>query len=222
MFQEIGAKFVMFAEEWADWYQSPCPEEEALPGDFVTAGEMQTLCIVRVLRPDRITFALRKFVAGFLGEDFVSQPPFSMRSVYEDSSASTPILFLLFPGVDPSAWVEDLGREMGITTSSEMLSNTSMGEQVLLCPLLCCLYAWTDDPTRHNSAHTNYFRRNEALVSTFLHAIVLFPHFAGVFHPQARARRRKRSAPLESWQRRAGGSCCKTCTSCSRGCLHWS
>lgn len=129
MFQEIGAKFVMFAEEWADWYQSPCPEEESLPGDFVTAGEMQTLCIVRVLRPDRITFALRKFVAGFLGEDFVSQPPFSMRSVYEDSSASTPILFLLFPGVDPSAWVEDLGREMGITTSSEMLSNTSMGEK---------------------------------------------------------------------------------------------
>lgn len=128
LFQEIGAKFVMFAEEWADWYQSACPEEESLPGDFATVGKIQTLCVLRVLRPDRITFALRRFVSDFLGEDFVSQPPFSMRSVYEDSSASTPILFLLFPGVDPTTWVEGLGREMDITTSNGMLSNTSMGE----------------------------------------------------------------------------------------------
>lgn len=128
LFQEIAAKFVMFAEEWAEWYESPCPEEGPLPGDFASAGEIQTLCVLRVLRPDRITFALRKFVSEFLGQDFVSQPPFSMRNVYEDSSASTPILFLLFPGVDPTAWVEALGREMSITTSNEMLSNTSMGE----------------------------------------------------------------------------------------------
>lgn len=152
MFQEIGAKFVMFAEEWADWYRSPCPEEESLPGDFITAGELQTLCILRVLRPDRITFALRKFVLGFLGEEFVSQPPFSMRSVYEDSSASTPILFLLFPGVDPSAWVEDLGRQMGITTSSEMLSNTSMGERRgeydVRCSLCCTASDGIEGPLR--------------------------------------------------------------------------
>lgn len=129
LFQELGAKFVMFAEEWADWYESSCPEEEPLPGDFATAGAIQTLCVLRVLRPDRITFALRKFVSDLLGEDFVSQPPFSMRSVYDDSSASTPILFLLFPGVDPTAWVEDLGREMRMTTSNDMLSNTSMGKK---------------------------------------------------------------------------------------------
>lgn len=127
-FQDIGAKFVMFAKEWSEWYQSPCPEEEPLPGDFAAAGEIQTLCVLRMLRPDRMTFALRKFVSGYLGEEYVSQPPFSMRSVYEDSSASTPILFLLFPGVDPTTWVETLGQEMDITTSNDMLSNTSMGE----------------------------------------------------------------------------------------------
>lgn len=130
LFQELAAKFVMFAEEWTEWYESPCPEEEPLPGDLAAAGAIQNLCVLRVLRPDRITFALRKFVSDFLGEDFVSQPPFSMRSVYEDSSASTPILFLLFPGVDPTACVEDLGREMRVTTSNDMLSNTSMGENM--------------------------------------------------------------------------------------------
>lgn len=118
----------MFAEEWGEWYESPCPEEEPLPGDFATVGEIQTLCVLRVLRPDRITFALRKFVSLFLGEEFVSQPPFSIYSVYEDSSASAPILFLLFPGVDPTTWVEDLGRDMNITIANGLLSNTSMGE----------------------------------------------------------------------------------------------
>lgn len=153
IFQEIAAKFVMFAEEWADWYESPCPEEGPLPGDFATAGEIQTLCILRVLRPDRITFALRKFVSEFLGEDFVSQPPFSMRSVYDDSSASTPILFLLFPGVDPTAWVEDLGRQMSITTTNEMLSNTSMGERASLCPLFSLqLYSWHSNTDQEPSA----------------------------------------------------------------------
>lgn len=135
LFQDLGAKFAMFAEEWAEWYQSACPEEEPLPGDFAKAGTIQTLCVVRVLRPDRITFALRKFVSDFLGEEFVSQPPFSMTSVYQESSASTPILFLLFPGVDPTTWIEGLGREMGISTSNGMLSNTSMGEWItqVLC-----------------------------------------------------------------------------------------
>ncbi|CAM9114065.1 unnamed protein product, partial [Sphacelaria rigidula] len=128
LFQDIAAKFVMFADEWAEWYESPCPEEGSLPGDFAAAGEVQTLCVLRVLRPDRITFALRKFVAAFLGESFVSQPPFSMQSVLNDSSASTPILFLLFPGVDPTAWVEGLGRELGVTTTNGLLSNTSMGQ----------------------------------------------------------------------------------------------
>lgn len=129
LFQDIAAKFVMFADEWAEWYESPCPEEGSLPGDFAAAGEVQTLCVLRVLRPDRITFALRKFVAAFLGESFVSQPPFSMQSVLNDSSASTPILFLLFPGVDPTAWVEGLGREVGVTTTNGLLSNTSMGKE---------------------------------------------------------------------------------------------
>lgn len=129
LFQDLGAKFVMLAEEWADWYQSPCPEEDSLPGDFARAGELETLCVLRVLRPDRITSTLRNVVARFLGEEFVSQPPFSISNVYKDSSASTPILFPLFPGVDPAACVENFAREMGINSHNGLFSNISMGER---------------------------------------------------------------------------------------------
>ncbi|CAM9306399.1 unnamed protein product [Choristocarpus tenellus] len=128
LFQDIGGKFVMFADEWDEWYDLDTPEESPLPGDFAAAGEIEFMCFLRLLRPDRVIFAFRKFVSHHLGEEFISQPPFSLQNIYLDSSASTPILFLLFPGVDPTGWVEDLGVEMDMTITNGKFSNISMGQ----------------------------------------------------------------------------------------------
>ena len=43
---------------------------------------------------------------------YIEQPPFSMRETFEDSSAPTPLFFVLFPGVDPGAEIEKLGRQL--------------------------------------------------------------------------------------------------------------
>ena len=40
----------------------------------------------------------------------------------------TPIFFVLFPGVDPTQWVEDLGAEKGKTILNGLFANISMGE----------------------------------------------------------------------------------------------
>ena len=45
-----------------------------------------------------------------LGEVYVVQPPFRMSSTYAESSPATPIFFTLFPGVDPTSWVEAIGE----------------------------------------------------------------------------------------------------------------
>ena len=45
-----------------------------------------------------------------LGEVYVVQPPFRMSSTYAESSPATPIFFTLFPGVDPTSWVEARGE----------------------------------------------------------------------------------------------------------------
>lgn len=80
------------------------------------------------MRPDRVTFALRHFVSATLGEQYVYMPPFDMRKTYEQSCKSTPIFFVLFPGVDPTPWVEDLGATLGVTTANGFLANISMGQ----------------------------------------------------------------------------------------------
>ena len=63
-----------------------------------------------------------------LGARYVEQPPFDMREVFEDSSAPTPLFFVLFPGVDPGADIERLGREFGFTEENGRYVSISMGQ----------------------------------------------------------------------------------------------
>jgi dynein heavy chain len=83
---------------------------------------------MRVLRPDRLPFALTDYVKSKLGEDFVYQPPFDMARTYDFTTSQTPCLFVLYPGVDPTSWVEDLGRNNSITAENGYFSNISMGQ----------------------------------------------------------------------------------------------
>merc|ERR1719428_2230910 len=58
-----------------------------------------------------------------------------MDKCYEESVASTPFFFVLFPGTDPTPTVEALARKLGITEANGRLVNISMGqgqEQVAL------------------------------------------------------------------------------------------
>ena len=62
------------------------------------------------------------------GKEYVEQAPFNMPATYEETSPQTPTFFVLFPGVDPTPWVEDLGKEFGISESEGTFCNISMGQ----------------------------------------------------------------------------------------------
>merc|ERR1712185_431309 len=51
-----------------------------------------------------------------------------MKDTFEDSSAPTPLFFVLFPGVDPGGEIEKLGRELGFTESNGRYKSISMGQ----------------------------------------------------------------------------------------------
>ena len=58
----------------------------------------------------------------------MEQAPFNMPATYEETSPQTPTFFVLFPGVDPTPWVEDLGKELGISEAEGTFCNISMGQ----------------------------------------------------------------------------------------------
>lgn len=47
------------AKRWKKWVDSECPEKEKLPQEWKSKSSFQKLIILRALRPDRMTYALR-------------------------------------------------------------------------------------------------------------------------------------------------------------------
>lgn len=129
LFEGILEKIAGDAEDWEEWYNNSDPETRPMPGDFKELGrDIKRLLILRVMRPDRLPVALSEYVQDNLGEEFVVQPPFNMAATYRDTTNKSPVLFVLYPGVDPTSWVEDLGREKGITADRGLFANISMGQ----------------------------------------------------------------------------------------------
>jgi len=81
--------------------EAECPEREKLPQEWKSKTGVQRLCIMRCLRPDRMTYALSVFIEETLGPKYVKSRRIDFATSFEETSSTTPIFFILSPGVDP-------------------------------------------------------------------------------------------------------------------------
>jgi len=125
---DLGDQLTSGSEEWRAWYKHPEPETQHLPGSSKELSGLPFLLVLRAMRTDRIPAALQNYVGKHLGTSFSNPQSFSMLDVYMESSASTPVFFVLFPGVDPTPWVESLGLGFDISVQKSTLKNISMGQ----------------------------------------------------------------------------------------------
>ena len=51
----------------------------------------------------QITPAVQSFVTKKMGKKFIEPPPFDLSGSFSDSTAITPLVFILSPGSDPAA-----------------------------------------------------------------------------------------------------------------------
>ena len=103
-FNNIQESFPDDAEGWEVLYDSLTPHQEKLPENWENKlHSFQKMCILRVLRPDKIIPAVQEFVTEKMGKRFIEPPPFDLAKSYADSSCTTPLLFVLSPGSDPMA-----------------------------------------------------------------------------------------------------------------------
>ena len=100
--------------KWKAYYEHEAAEEEEAP--LGAAREMtpfEKLLLLRCLRVDRVTVAVTSYVTGTLGKAYVQPPVLHYQRLFEQSSATTPILFVLSPGADPVFDVMRLGERLG-------------------------------------------------------------------------------------------------------------
>ncbi|XP_048655651.1 dynein axonemal heavy chain 11 isoform X1 [Marmota marmota marmota] len=116
------------SKQWRKWVESECPEKEKLPQEWKKKSWIQKLIILRAVRPDRMTYALRNFVEEKLGAKYVERTRLDLGKAFEESSPATPVFFILSPGVDALKDLEVLGKRLGFTIDSGKFHNVSLGQ----------------------------------------------------------------------------------------------
>jgi len=128
VFTTLPAEMEEASARWKEWYTTQHPESERLPQAWKDCTAFQKLILLRALRPDRLVPALRSFIAETLGNQYVATAPLHLKQVYDELEASTPLLFLLSPGIDPLKEVSLLGAQLDVTEANGRLSVVSLGQ----------------------------------------------------------------------------------------------
>ncbi|CAG9464002.1 unnamed protein product [Pedinophyceae sp. YPF-701] len=119
---------------WAPWFASANPEDKgAWPDVGKKISSFHRLLLVQALRPDRLRSAMATYARSILGIKSVDPPAVPMTHLVEKASATSPLLFLLTPGADPSQnLLEVASRTVGSNQYEEIAMGQGQAEAALL------------------------------------------------------------------------------------------
>lgn len=123
-FNKLCTDMLASPNRFKEWYTKSRPEDAPLPLEWRKLDEefpFKKLMLVRAMRQDRITSAMKLYVERVLpdgkqytecdaGKGFMNLLEFS----YEDSTPVTPLFFILSPGADPINFVESLAKRLNM------------------------------------------------------------------------------------------------------------
>ncbi|XP_014206492.1 dynein beta chain, ciliary [Copidosoma floridanum] len=127
-FRNLDRDIESSQKRWKKLVECECPEREKFPQEWKNKTALQRLCMLRALRPDRMTYAIAAFIEEKLGPRYIEGRTVEFSKSFEETSPSTPVFFILSPGVNPLKDVEDLGRRLGFTSDAQNFHNVSLGQ----------------------------------------------------------------------------------------------
>lgn len=80
---------------------------------------------MRLLRPDKLVPATSAYVAITLGPEFTEPPPFDLAGSFAEASVTSPLVFILSPGSDPTGVIIKFAEDRG---AAGRLATISMGQ----------------------------------------------------------------------------------------------
>lgn len=111
---------------WVEWMESSDPYEHHLPAPYEkTVTLFNRLLLIRALRIEKVLTASNSWVSQVMGRSFTESPPIKLKEIFEDTTASTPIVFLLVSGSDPTAMIFKFAEAQNF---SERLHSISLGQ----------------------------------------------------------------------------------------------
>ena len=114
-FEGFASSFEAEMPNWKTFFMDSAPELLDLPGEWQNKlNGLQHFICMRYIRPDRALLMCTKYVANNLGTEFTEPPAFDMNMVYDSSLATTPLIFILSPGVDPQNQIQTLADALDV------------------------------------------------------------------------------------------------------------
>ena len=111
---------------WRKWLKDEKAEETEMPKSMQKLTPFQKLLVIKALRPDRITSAITNYIRDTMTDKYIESNTFDMVATFKETTNLTPIFFVLFPGIDPTKPVEELGATMGKTIDAGTLDRKSV------------------------------------------------------------------------------------------------
>ncbi|CAF1414151.1 unnamed protein product, partial [Adineta steineri] len=97
--------------EWKQWAEHDQPENIALPKPFdILLNDFEKLMLIRCFSPNRIIFAINKYITKIMGEKYIIPPTAYFDSIFEQSKCHIPVIFILSPGSDPTNDIQKLAE----------------------------------------------------------------------------------------------------------------
>ncbi|CAH0405196.1 unnamed protein product [Chilo suppressalis] len=127
-FRNLDRDIETSQKRWKKIVEMECPEREKFPQEWKNKTALQRLCMFRALRPDRMTYAVAAYIEEKMGSKYVENRTVEFSKSFEETSPTTPIFFILSPGVNPLKDVEALGKVMGFTSDTGNFHNVSLGQ----------------------------------------------------------------------------------------------
>nr|XP_046467282.1 dynein axonemal heavy chain 10 [Neodiprion pinetum] len=114
VFGDAPKQITTRTSEWKQWYDSDNPESMEFPcGYSSTLRPFEKLMFIRCFRIDRVFRAVINYISEIMGEEYITPPNVSFDRIFEQSTATMPVVFILSPGSDPTSELMKLAEKYG-------------------------------------------------------------------------------------------------------------
>ena len=108
---QIGIYFPFPHMKWYHYLQKNTTVLQITLHLYTSFSEMERIVMYRILRPDKIIFAIKQFISTHMGQEFIEVPALNMAASFNESSKTTPLILVLSPGCDPLASLHNFTPE---------------------------------------------------------------------------------------------------------------
>ncbi|XP_069117336.1 dynein axonemal heavy chain 6-like isoform X3 [Argopecten irradians] len=96
----------------ADVKDPPSDGQTGVVMDWENLSGFQKLLLIKILRPETLISSVSAFIRDQMDNSYLSTGTFDLKEIYEESSAKTPLIFILSPGCDPAAQLLRFAKEL--------------------------------------------------------------------------------------------------------------